>query len=63
MLMLPGRGVNVVKLQFLKRNQKRYLQYILKMWHEGERDRHWVMGQLERTFEDVGARLREGKKE
>ena len=38
-----------------------YLQYILKLWHEGERDRHWVMGQLERAFEDVDVRLREGK--
>jgi transcriptional regulator with XRE-family HTH domain len=33
-----------------------YLQYILKMWHEGERDRHWVMGQLERAFQEVGER-------
>ena len=38
-----------------------YLQYVLKMWHGGERDRHWVMGQLERAFEDVGKRLKEGK--
>ena len=38
-----------------------YLQYILKMWHEGERDRHWIMGQLERTFEDVGRKLKEKK--
>lgn len=37
-----------------------YLQYILKMWHEGERDRHWLMGQLERAFEDVGEKI--GKK-
>jgi Predicted transcriptional regulator len=39
-----------------------YLQYILKMWHEGERDRHWVMKQLEKAFEDVGERLRERKR-
>jgi transcriptional regulator with XRE-family HTH domain len=40
-----------------------YLQYILKMWHEGERDRHWVMKQLENAFEEVRKRLKEGKKE
>ncbi len=40
-----------------------YLQYILKVWHEGERDRHWVMKQLEKAFEDVGKRLEKGKKE
>jgi transcriptional regulator with XRE-family HTH domain len=33
-----------------------YLQYIMKMWHEGERDRHWVMKQLEKAFEDVAER-------
>jgi hypothetical protein len=39
-----------------------YLQYIMKMWHEGERDQHWVMGQMERAFEDVGRRFgRKGK--
>lgn len=38
-----------------------YLRYILKVWHEGERDRNWVMKQLERAFEDVGKRLKEGK--
>ena len=38
-----------------------YLQYILKMWHTGERDRHWVMKQLERAFEDVGNSIKEEK--
>jgi HTH-type transcriptional regulator, cell division transcriptional repressor len=38
-----------------------YLRYILKAWHEGERDRHWVMKQLERAFEDVGKSLKEEK--
>ena len=38
-----------------------YLQYILKMWHMGERDRHWVMGQLTRAFEDVGKKLEDEK--
>ncbi|HBF38609.1 MAG TPA: hypothetical protein DDW50_14980 [Firmicutes bacterium] len=38
-----------------------YLQYILKMWHAGERDRNWVMGQLTRAFEDVGKKLEKGK--
>jgi transcriptional regulator with XRE-family HTH domain len=39
-----------------------YLQYILKMWHTGERDRHWVMKQLEKAFEEVGQKLKEEKK-
>ncbi|NLW46995.1 MAG: helix-turn-helix transcriptional regulator [Firmicutes bacterium] len=30
-----------------------YLRYILKNWHESERKRHWVMGQLEVAFRDV----------
>ncbi|HEY8463016.1 MAG TPA: hypothetical protein VIM29_03190, partial [Bacillota bacterium] len=30
-----------------------YLRYILKNWHESERKRHWVMGQLEQAFRDV----------
>ncbi len=38
-----------------------YLRYILKMWHAGERDRHWVMGQLARAFEDVGGEVNERK--
>jgi transcriptional regulator with XRE-family HTH domain len=40
-----------------------YLQYILKMWHEGERDRHWVMKQLGIAFREVAERLDEEKKE
>jgi transcriptional regulator with XRE-family HTH domain len=35
-----------------------YLQYISKMWHAGERDRHWVMKQLEKAFEDVKVKLK-----
>jgi hypothetical protein len=38
-----------------------YLQLILKMWNQGERDRHWVMKQLEKAFEDAGAKLRAEK--
>ena len=30
-----------------------YLRYILKNWHESERKRHWVMGQLEMAFREV----------
>lgn len=37
-----------------------YLQYILKMWHAEERDRHWVMKQLEKAFQEVAEEI--GKK-
>ena len=40
-----------------------YLQYILKMWHEGERDRHWVMKQLGIAFQEVAKKLQEEQKE
>jgi hypothetical protein len=39
----------------IKPGRKSYLQYILKMWHAGDRDQHWVMKQLERAFKTQGS--------